>query len=210
MVDFIKAIERPFTDFKKFMLGLLFSVIPIVNFIAMGYELECAKTANKKQFLLPEWKNYGKLFKRGLVSFCISVIYLVIPLLLIIAGLGRALLEMFKENPNPEILVQVVIQNWIVLLIAFLLLIFVSYVLYSANINYAIKGRFKDGFSLDVFRKAFTWKYFMVWFIGIFYYLFWVLLLSFIPYVGGVIAGFIGGVTLFTLLGQLYSEIKQL
>ena len=208
MADFIKAIERPFTDFKKFMLGLLFSVIPIVNFIAIGYELECAKTANKKQFQLPEWKNYGKLFKRGLVSFCISVIYLMTPLLLIIIGFGRALLEMFKENPNPEILIRVVIQNWILLLVSFLLLIFVSYVLYSAKVNYATKGKFRDGFAGEVYKKAFTWKYFMMWFIGVFYYLFWVLLLSFIPYVGGVIAGFIGGVTLFTLLGQVYSEIR--
>src|SRR3989344_5954514 len=79
MVDFVKAIERPFTNFKKFMLGLLFSLIPIVNFIAMGYELECAKTASKKQFQLPEWKNYGKLFKRGFLQLCIALLYMVIP-----------------------------------------------------------------------------------------------------------------------------------
>ena len=80
--------------------------------------------------------------------------------------------------------------------------------MYSGIIKYALTDSFKSAFSGEAFRKAFTWKYFMVWFIGIFYYLFWILLLSFIPYLGGVIAGFIGGVTLFTLLGQVYSEIK--
>jgi|SRR3989338_3866936 len=208
MVDFIKAIERPFTDFKKFMLGLLFSLIPIVNFIAAGYELECGRLASKKQFKLPEWGGYGKLFIKGLLQFCISLIYLMIPVVLFLIGFWGGFATLFSGNPDAGLIIAVLISNWILILVSVLLFILAAYVSYSAIVNFAIKGRFKDGFSVDVWKRAFTWRYFMVIFIGVVYMALWMLLLSFIPYVGGVVAGFVGGVTIFTLLGQVYSEIR--
>ena len=37
VIDFIKAVKRPFSDFRKFGLGFLFGLVPIVNFFVGGY-----------------------------------------------------------------------------------------------------------------------------------------------------------------------------
>ena len=50
--NYLGAIKRPFTDFNKLLLGVLFLLIPIVNiitgFFVKGYRLEAAKSYNKK------------------------------------------------------------------------------------------------------------------------------------------------------------------
>jgi hypothetical protein len=54
MVDYTVSIKRPFSDFKKLLIGIVLSIIPIVNFIALGYQLNCAKTAMKKKYEHPD------------------------------------------------------------------------------------------------------------------------------------------------------------
>ena len=39
MVDYVKAIKRPFSDITKLVIGILLHFIPIVNFINFGYGL---------------------------------------------------------------------------------------------------------------------------------------------------------------------------
>ena len=60
--DLMKAIKRPFTDFNKLSLGVLFLIIPyvsiITNFLVKGYRLEVAKTAAGKKSEMPKWRNF--------------------------------------------------------------------------------------------------------------------------------------------------------
>ena len=53
VANFGEAIKRPFTDLKILLIGIVLSIIPIVNWFTFGYFLECARTTGKK-------KNYGQ------------------------------------------------------------------------------------------------------------------------------------------------------
>ena len=56
MKHLIDAMRRPFTDFNKLLIGIIISIIPIVNFISIGYQFRCAKTAMTGKFAMPKWK----------------------------------------------------------------------------------------------------------------------------------------------------------
>jgi len=47
MVDYGEAIKRPFSDVKKLLIGIVIQLIPIVNFMAIGYQLKCANAMEK-------------------------------------------------------------------------------------------------------------------------------------------------------------------
>ena len=68
MVDFIEALKRPFSDGKKFLIGIVLGLIPIVNLIVVGYKLVSTgfTDVNVDKDSLPEWRNYGDLFMKGL------------------------------------------------------------------------------------------------------------------------------------------------
>ncbi len=62
--------------------GVIFAVLIsvglsiIIGFILYGYGLECARSAMDNNFSLPEWKDFGRLFVKGLVGSIIVLIYL--------------------------------------------------------------------------------------------------------------------------------------
>ena len=71
-----KAIERPFTDRFKLLIGSLLYMVPWLNLLLQvfgcGYMLECAK--HKK---LPEWKRWEDLFLHGIFAHVIALVYLI-------------------------------------------------------------------------------------------------------------------------------------
>src|SRR3989344_7690417 len=96
--NYLGAIKRPFADFNKLLIGVLFLLIPIVNiatgFFVRGYRLEAAKNYNKK---LPEWRDFGKLFVRGLLSWVISIIYLMPAFILLAISVGKVLYNVILQ-----------------------------------------------------------------------------------------------------------------
>ena len=62
MVEYGKALKKPFEDWKKFLIGVLLNIIPIVNFIVSGYGILIAKSTMRKNHALPPSQNFWKLF----------------------------------------------------------------------------------------------------------------------------------------------------
>ena len=90
----------------------------------------------------------------------------------------------------------------------FILMIIAFYIIPAALVGFIESNKFVDGFNRVIFRKAFTGKYFIVWLIMGMYMLILGSIFSLIPFVGGSIAGFITGLTLFTAVGEIYKELK--
>jgi len=71
-MDYGKAFTFVFEDknwITKLLIGGLLSLIPIVNFVAIGYGLKVLKNvAEGKEQPLPEWSDFGDYFVQGLVS----------------------------------------------------------------------------------------------------------------------------------------------
>jgi len=79
-VDVVEAFQAPMTDQtwgNKIVIGGLVNIVPIVNFIAIGYGLTYfAGLWNEKNHKLPEWRDWGGLFIIGLKAFVIMLVYM--------------------------------------------------------------------------------------------------------------------------------------
>ncbi|HEY0735001.1 MAG TPA: DUF4013 domain-containing protein [Herpetosiphonaceae bacterium] len=77
----------------KVLIGTLISLVPILNFVGVGYALDVTRNVNNGQETpLPEWNDFGGQFIRGLLAVIIQFIWslpllvLVCPFAFILAG----------------------------------------------------------------------------------------------------------------------------
>ena len=211
MVNYGEAFRMPFTDLKKLLIGIVLQLIPIVNFISFGYQLECAKSAMEKKFELPEWKKWLNLFVKGIIGFVISIIYMIpaiIILLLVAASLFSVLTSGLVGGMGRMSAVSGMFSTLgITAIIVFILLLISIYIIPSALMAYVKNGNFTSAFKFgEVFKKALNLNYFLIWIVAMLYYLILSGVLSIIPYIGTSIGAFIAGVTSMSLFGELYSE----
>jgi hypothetical protein len=213
VVDYVEAIKRPFTDAGKLVLGIVLSIIPIVNFIFAGYLLNVAKGAMGKDFSLPEFKEFGKMFIEGILTLIISIVYslptIILFLVLMFAGglsldslfsgllTGGGALGIFSSLAALGIYIVVLAVVWFIFAILGM----------TAVMRFADTREFGSAFEFgDVLKKGFT-----VVFVGN-----WILamiiagiiggLLSFIPFIGVLLSIYIVQVISYTIVGQAYSE----
>jgi hypothetical protein len=236
MVNYEEAIRKPFTDLTKLVIGIVLTLIPIVHWIAKGFILESSGIGKTKPSkTMPEWKNWGNLFIKGLLSDIILLIYAIPAIAVFLIGAGLTILSLISGflssivtpevlsgistgEVSSEVISQMISQNWAmaiptlislapVLLIAFVLLLIAFYLAPMAVLNYIKTKKFSEAFNLSlVFKKAFTGKYFVVWIITMIMTAIAMAILIFIPVLGRAIAAFITGVIAYTLYGQVYRE----
>lgn len=230
-INYKQAIQRPFTDYKKLLIGVALLLIPILNiltgFVVKGFQLECAKDIKKRKFKLPEWKNFKKHFMVGILSFLISFIYLIPALIILFASAKTFLLEMIQSTEfNIETFATSLTSAEITgLTIGVVLAILTFYVVPIALLEFLNKYSFKDAFKINtVLKKAFTGKYLRVILIILLYYVIVYIIFSLLmglfalipsEIVGKVILAifsslisYIIGITAFTLLGEVYPNLK--
>lgn len=146
MVNYGEAIKKPFSDITKYIIGVILSVIPIVNWIAIGYALETSKKVMKKDNKLPEWSGLGAMWVKGLIVTVITLIYFIPALVL--GGLGGLLLIPGLGAP---------ILGIVLLIVAGLVGLATIIVLPMALMNYAKTDSFAEAFSFSlIVGKALT------------------------------------------------------
>ena len=212
-IRYIEAIRRPFTDAKKLLIGIILSIIPIVNFVTIGYWLENARTAKTKALKLPEWKNFGALFVEGLVIILLGIIYSIPAFLVFYSILGKSVMQYFINVDAASIMMQETIANlsstgMAGLAVTGLLILLASLLTPAAALNYAAakKNRFAAAFDFKkIFKGVFTNEYLLAWVGATLYTVIISGILSLVPYVGGPIATYVTGLTYYTLLGEVYS-----
>jgi hypothetical protein len=78
-VNLISLFKFPFEDERwpyKFLLGSIFAILPLLNFLTVGYTLRTFQAAIRKEpRMLPEWGNYKDLLILGVVGTLASVVY---------------------------------------------------------------------------------------------------------------------------------------
>ncbi|MFQ5804147.1 MAG: DUF4013 domain-containing protein [Candidatus Methylomirabilales bacterium] len=88
----IDAFQHPFRDpqaVRKLLLGAVLIILPIANFLALGYTLRLLEQVlGGEEHRLPEWTGLGDLFIRGIKVFLVGAVYMAFPLLLLAAGAG--------------------------------------------------------------------------------------------------------------------------
>jgi len=80
-VDIVEAFQAPINDqnwINKVVIGGLVNIVPIVNFLAIGYGLTYFSGLLKDDKAgLPEWSDWGGLFIIGLKAFVIMLVYMI-------------------------------------------------------------------------------------------------------------------------------------
>jgi hypothetical protein len=212
--------RKLFSDFGRLIILIVLDIIPIVNLIVTGYASRVLKESPGADSP-PKLENYGDLFIDGLKIVIASIIYMLIPLILIVAGFGSFFAAMVTGGgPNfmwggfTPAYMGLLGGTGAVLVLVGLLVAFVMLILLAAGIAHMIKtGKFGKAFAfgeiLGIIGKI-GWGKYLAWLILI------VVLAAIvgaiagaIPYVGWVIAAIIGPaltVFYFRSLGLLYSE----
>lgn len=68
----------------KVLIGTLISLVPILNFVSVGYSLDVTRNVhNGQETPLPEWNDFGGQFIRGLLAVVIQLIWS-LPLLVLV------------------------------------------------------------------------------------------------------------------------------
>lgn len=80
-VDIVEAFRAPISDqnwSNKVVIGGLVNIVPIVNFLAIGYGLTYFSGLLKDNKVgLPEWRDWGGFFIIGLKAFVIMLVYMI-------------------------------------------------------------------------------------------------------------------------------------
>lgn len=236
------AIKRPFSDVKNLLIGIGIATLSSVGiflalflldtsfllalvvggvmlfipfFITLGYYLENAKRAAKKDYKSVEWSGFGKFLKTGFTASVIGFVYSIPLLLVMIFTIGLPLAELALSGQEPDITTLIGLGTNLVfgVLITFILAIFLAYLLPAASISYAMTGKFKSAFDFKTIKKrAFNADYFVAWIIGVGYTivisLVFALVFFFLPPLGAGLGAFISSVTMYSLLGRAWGSAK--
>jgi len=174
-----EALKKPFTDFKKLAIGIVLSMVPIVNFtIVQGFAIESSGVGKAKASKgMPEWKDWSYLFVKGLGATLVKLIYALPALALIGFGVGIAvgdMIGMMANNLSPELtgqmmggrfasneqFMQVLAQNWYMalpgmikaaplMMLGGVLALLASFLEPVAVLNYLSKKDFAAAFDLN-------------------------------------------------------------
>ncbi|NPV90804.1 MAG: DUF4013 domain-containing protein [Firmicutes bacterium] len=197
-----KAFRLPFSEdgLVKVIIGAVLNLIPIVNFLSMGYLLELTGNVIQGREDLPAWEDWGGKFIKGLMVAVIAFIYMFIPMLVMMLGGGAAA---FAGSAGGSIFFA---------LIGFLLCLVVWFILPMALTNFAATGNFGSAFAfgeifgmitgalgqyLTVFGISIAGG-FVLGIIGMIPLLGWIVLL---------LGGFYIGLVICFLLGQVYRSV---
>jgi len=231
-MDYDLALKKPFTSFKKLIIGILLSILPIVRWFAFGYILECSALGRNKTNNLPEWTNWKELFVKGFLATVIQLIYYIPAIIVLLIFGATALFALIKTllttelwqavisgaseetiqsliQPNLPLLTPYIVALAPFLVIAGILGLLAKYITPIAVLNYVKNNKFEYGFKGIVFKKAFTGKYFLAWLIIVVISLVISSILGYAIIIGPAIAFFIMGVFSYTLFGQVYLELEE-
>jgi len=193
VTDLKQLLGFPFKErewFIKMIMGSVITLVPVVNFLSLGYFLRCVNYGWRGLRIIPDWSNWAELFRDGCIVFLIILAYLVFPisiafLMLMVPIVGTAFAS----------------------LTVFIMSLFIP----MAIANYAVHKNMRDAFMLvDIFHQvgrvmSFYLIAYLTAALGVIIGAALLLGLPLLGFIGGIII-FYCGVVFFNLLGFLYHD----
>jgi hypothetical protein len=210
MVDYGGAFKKPFQDITKLVIGIVLMIIPIINFLSMGYFIETAKKTLNKDNSMPEWGNWVQLFIQGLLVVVITIIYFIPAMVLMLIGfaplIGVLIGAAMGTGDPTSAFAGALAGAGILFLIALLVALITIFILPMALVFYARDG-FGGAFKLgSVIKACLTGSYIVSWIIVLVLSVILMVVLGLIPFVGFAIASFYMGIVEYTLFSQVLLE----
>ena len=201
--NIIDSLQYPIKDWIKIILLGIILIIPIVNFIGLGYYLRIIKSTLAGLDELPDFKRVGELFIDGIKLLIVCIIYAIVPLIfyaLSFAFAGSATVpsstttsSVFSFSYLPTLTGISLVFFIIATIFAIIISIFAymgiaNMVYYGSEIGAALRYR-------EILDRiaAIGWRNYILW---------WIVLMLIIIF-GGFIIGIVGGILLFFVIGFL-------
>ena len=171
------SLKYPIKNWVKMIILGIILIIPIVNFIGLGYYLRIIKSTLAGLDELPNFEYVGELFIDGIKILIVSIIYAIVPL--IFYALSFAF-------PGPLFLIIASISAIIISIFAYMGIANMAY--YNSEISAALRYR-------EILDRitAIGWGKYMLW---------WIVLMIIITVAGSII-GIVGGILLYFVWGFL-------
>jgi Protein of unknown function (DUF4013) len=197
------SLQYPTKDWVKIIILGILLIIPIVDFIALGYYLRIIKSTLAGLDELPDFDSVGELFIDGIKILIVGIIYAIVPLIfyaLAFAFAGPATVtsstttaSSFSYSYVPALTGISVVFFIIAVILAIIISIFAymgiaNMAYYDSEIGAALRYR-------EILDRiaAIGWGNYIIW---------WIVLMLTLAVVGFIIA-IVGGILLFILIGFL-------
>ena len=174
--NIIDSLWYPIKNLLKLIILGIILIIPVVNFIGLGYYLRIIKSTLAGSDKLPGFERVGELFIDGIKVLVVSIIYAIVP------SLFYALSQAFPGSVTLTLIAT-----------SFALIISIFAYMSIANMAYhdsELGAAFKYGEILGRIAKI-GWRRYIIWWI----------LMTLIITVAGSIIGIVGGILLFWVVG---------
>jgi hypothetical protein len=166
----INAIMLPFRSAKSTIIAFALSVgafivpIGVLGLPLAGYMIRTAKQSyGKGTHVLPEWDNWGDLFKKGFVALIIAFVFMLPFIVYSINSVSNAPIPI-EDIEKPGAMVSTL---WVMLTndpILLLLILAINYILPMALVFYAVREKFSAAFDFgNLFKKIATVEYVKAW-----------------------------------------------
>lgn len=185
--DAFNYTQKLFSDLGRLLILIILSIIPILNFIVVGYGARVAKETPGGE-APPPLSEYASLFIDGLKIAIVGIIYMIIPFILI----GPSLLA-FIALPMMGTMPSLFVGGLAIVafLAGLILAILVSIILFMAIINMIKQNDFGKAFAiseiLGIIRNV-GWGMYVLWIIALVIVLAIVGAIGSIPVIGWLIS----------------------
>jgi hypothetical protein len=213
--------KKLFSDFGRLIILIILGLIPLVNWIVFGYAARVLRESPGTD-APPKLEKYGDLFVEGAKIFFAFLIYMIIPLILIGAGIGSFVAGTRFMSGGPDFMSALTAPGafvmggvGVILVLLGIVVAFVMLIFLAAGIANMIKtdkfgGAFAFGRIQGIIGKI-GWGKYVVWIILVAIIAAILSVIFSIPAVGWVISAILGpalAVFFFRSLGILYNEGK--
>jgi len=204
--------KKMFSEAARLIILVVLDIIPIVNWIVIGYEARVLKESPGIG-VPPKLEKYGELFVEGAKVVIASFIYLLVPTILIILG-GISTFSGVYSLQNQAMGASMMLGGMgAVLLVVGIILAILLLIILSVGVAHMIKtGKFGKAFAfgeiLDIIRGI-GWGKYLGWIVIVVVIGAVISGLGAIPIVGWLISAIIQpllGVFMFRSMGLLYND----
>jgi hypothetical protein len=224
-MDVGKSVGYVFEDQKwtnKLLIGMLVSVVPIVNFALLGWVVDIMRNVSQRQANpLPEWDNFGDKFVKGAILFVVGLIYSLPALLITCPAVFLALTGGDLGGDGQQALSGPFLGTTVLLTCAIsVYALLISFLMPAIFLNFARKGTFAACFEFGEIWRIMSRNlsdYIVAWLIIIVVaiaasFVIGIVgsVLAFIPCCGWILAWILFGVTTVWILavyGHLFGQI---
>jgi len=159
------SVRYPTSDLGKLLILGIIMIIPVVNFIGMGYFLRALKSNLAGISELPNFDDVGELFIEGLKLFVVGIIYS-IPVWIIAVGLGAGQNVIMNAGMLSGAALYALILGYIIYVILAIIIGFIE-IIAVANLAYN-DGEFGAAFRLSEIIDHISkigWADYIIWYI---------------------------------------------